>query len=267
MKKLFKAFKTVILALAYVAIYYAVTYLVQYAYMMWQNMSGMGSGSEIALNARNNSYALGVISMIVTFWVYALIVHKRGISLESISGKKVNPPIIYAMATCMAVGMRLLVSVYYSYSQSIETLKKSIDDAAAYSPELNTGVQVAVALFSIAVVTPLFEEFLFRGLIMRELMTCVRPWLAILLQAALFGLAHGVLFQSLFTFVVGIFLGVMYYKTQNIKTVALCHGVFNMSVILAQEGLTMKTGIIVAAMGVVLVVFSMSYILIYCKRK
>lgn len=267
MKKLGKALKSGFLALFYVGIYYGVTYAVRSLYVIWQESLGKISGSEIALNARNNTYALGVIAMIITFWVYLIVIKKRNFSIDYISEKKKNPAVIYAMAVCLAVGMRLLVSVYFSYSQGIEVLKKSIDDAATFSPELNTSTQVVIALFSIAVITPLFEEFLFRGLVMHELMTAVRPWLAILLQAALFGIAHGVLFQSLFTFVIGILLGIVYYRTQNLKTVALCHGAFNVSVILAQEELTLTTGIMVTAMGLVLVVFSMSYILIYCKRQ
>lgn len=267
MKKLGNAFKSGIMALIYVGAYYGITYAVRSLYVLWQESLGRVSGSEIVLSARNNSYALGVIAMIITFWVYLIIIKKRNFSIDYISEKKKNPAVIYAMAVCLAIGLRLLVSVYFSYSQSVETLKRSIDDAAVFTPELNSWTQIIIALFSIAVITPLFEEFLFRGLIMHEFMTSVRPWVAILLQAVLFGLAHGVLFQSLFTFVIGILLGTVYYKTQNLKTVALCHGAFNISVILAQGELTLATGAMVAAMGLVLVVFSMSYIIMYCKRK
>lgn len=267
MKKLGKAFKSGILALLYIGIYYAVTYAVRSVYVLWQESLGKVSGSEIVLSARNNTYALGVIAMIITFWVYLVIINKRNFSIDYISEKKKNPAVIYAMAVCLAIGMRLIVSVYFSYSQGVEVLKKSIDDAATFTPELSSSTQIIIALFSIVVITPLFEEFLFRGLIMHEFMTTVRPWLAILLQAVLFGLAHGVLFQSLFTFVIGILLGIVYYRTQNLKTVALCHGAFNVSVILAQEELTLITGAMVAVMGLVLVIFSMSYILMHCKRK
>lgn len=267
MKKLGNAFKSGILALLYVGIYYAVTYVVRSMYVLWQESLGKTSGSEIILGAKNNTYALGVIAMIITFWVYLIVIKKRNFSIDYISEKKKNPAIIYAMAICLAIGLRLLVSVYFSYSQGVEVLKKSIDDAATFTPELTNQTQIMIALFSIAVITPLFEEFLFRGLVMHELMTAVRPWLAILLQAVLFGFAHGVLFQSLFTFIIGILLGIVYYRTQNLKTVALCHGAFNISVILAQSELTLETGIMVTVMGLVLVVFSMSYILMYCKRK
>ncbi len=267
MKKLGKAFKSCLMAMFYVAIYYAVTYGVRLGYELWMESLGTVSGSEIALSARDNTYALGVISMIISFWIYLAIIKKRNFPIDYISEKKKNPPVIYAMSACLAVGMRLLVSVYFSYSQGVEILKKSIDEASEYTPQITTQTQIMITVFSIAVVAPLFEEFLFRGLVMHELMTSVRPWLAILLQAALFGLAHGVLFQSLFTFVVGILLGIVYYRTQNLRIVAVCHGVFNISAILAQENLSFKLGAMMAAMGLVLVIFSMNYILSYCKRR
>ena len=267
MKKFIETIKAFLISLLYVAIYFAVGIIVQLAYMLWQESLGKVSSSEIALNVMNNSYALTVIATIITFWIYLIIFRKIGTSPEKIAENKNRPPIIYAMAVCLAVGMRMLVTVYYAYSQNVEVLKRSIDAASATAPQLDGAVQLVVALFSIAVIAPLFEEFLFRGMIMKNFLKIMRPWAAIFLQALIFGVAHGVLFQSIFTAIAGIVFGVVYYRTRNLKTVVVCHSVFNLSVILAQNSLNFKTGIVMAAMGLVLVVFSLIYILAYCKRQ
>ena len=267
MKKLGKAVKAIILVAVYLGIYFAVSFLVQFAYVYWNKSSGTFTMAEIIRNATGNSYALSVISMVITFWVYLIIGKVRGISQNEISQNKKWPPIISVMALCLAIGMRLLVTVYYSYSQHVEVLRKSIEDSEKAVPEVIGLTQLLIAVFATIIIAPMFEEFLFRGLIMHELTMTVRPWLAILIQATLFGLAHGALFQSLFTFVIGVLLGIVYYRTKSLKITTICHGTFNCSAILAQDNLTLRTGVMVAVMGVVLVIFSMLYILKYCKRQ
>lgn len=267
MKNLWKRIKGILLALIYVAIYYAVSFIVQLVYMLWKNASTNGALSEIAIEATNNLYALTIIAIIITFWIYLIIGHKRKCQLDKVVENRQTPHIISAMAVCCAVGLRMLVTVYYHYSQNVELLKKSIDEASAITPQLTGTGQLLIAIFAIALIVPLFEELLFRGIIMHELQTIMRPWAAIGLQAILFGAAHGVLFQSIFAMVIGVILGVIYYKTKSFKTAVICHGAFNLSVVIAQSELNLQTSIIVSVLGLMLVALSFAYIIANSKNK
>ena len=267
MKRLSKLIKVILLSLGYVGIYYGATFLVQLIYLLWQKSLVGTSLSEIEINITNNSYALSVIASVLSFWIYLVIGKVRKCSLEEIIENRKKPPVISAMAVCLAVGMRFLVTAYYSFSQNIEILKKSIDEASAITPELTGMTSLVITLFSVVVIAPLFEELLFRGIIMRDFMKIMRPWAAITLQAVFFGAAHAVLFQSIFAFAVGIILGVVYYKTHSLKTVAICHGAFNISVILAQNELGATESIIMTVIGLVITVFALTYIIANSKEQ
>ena len=164
------------------------------------------------------------------------------------------------MMICLAVGLRLLVTVYYTVSKNIELLTKSIDSASDITPDLTGIAQILVALFCIAVMTPLFEEMLFRAIVMSELSSVMRPWAANVLQALMFGVAHAVLFQSIFTFVIGVIFGLLYRRLKSINALAICHGVFNVSVIFVPGALEMVSGIILTVGGLLLTVLPIVYI-------
>ena len=65
--------KGILTAVMYVAIFYGVSTVVQLLYMLWQNSGGEIEVSRIETNLINGAYALNVISMIITFWIYLII--------------------------------------------------------------------------------------------------------------------------------------------------------------------------------------------------
>lgn len=265
MKNSVKRSKGILTALMYVAIYYAVCTLTEIFYVLWQGGSAL-SLSEIENNLTDSSYSLGVISAIISLWIYIIIGKIRKCPIEkSISCEK-TPPITALMAICLAIGARLCVCSYYFFSQNVELLKKSIDDAAALTPRLTGTAELVTALFAVIVAAPLFEEVLFRGLVLGELRRVMRPWAAIFLQALIFGTAHAVLFQTLFAFVMGIVLGIVYTKTKSIFTAALCHGAFNLSVIFTGNSLSTSGAILTAALGLLLAMCSLMYIVLSGKE-
>ncbi len=266
MKKFCKKIKALLFVGLYLVIHYLVNWGVQMVYLLWKNTREDITLSELSTSAVNNAYALTVISSVICFWIYLIIGHMRKEPLDRVIENEKKPPVITAMAVCLAVGGRLLVTVYYYLSQEVTTLKESIEDAAATSPELTTTAQLLVALFAIIVVAPLFEEFLFRGIIMNEFLKIMRPWAAIGLQGILFGIIHGVLFQSIFAAVMGIFIGIVYFRTKSLKTAVVCHSVFNLSSSLTVIEMDFRTGIVLAVIGVILVAFSLTYIIQNCKR-
>ncbi len=79
-------------------------------------------------------------------------------------------------------------------------------------------------LISVAVMAPLLEEWLCRGLILRGLLKDgTRPVVAILVSAAFFALIHGNIWQALPAFVIGTLFGYVYYKTGSLKLTILMH--------------------------------------------
>ena len=262
-----KKLKAILQGALYVVLYYLISIVIQLVFLFWQRKILNKSIAEASANLIDYTYALSSIGAIFSIFVFSLIGKLRKVPIhKTIKNEKVVP-VINIMAVCMAIGARLLVSVFYSYAQKIQPLKESIEAAGEAVPKFHTLGQVTVALFAIIVLMPFFEEILFRGLFMGELMKSFRPWSAVIIQAVFFAAAHMVLFQSVFTFGVGVLLGIVYYKTQSLKTVTLFHGAFNLSVIIPQIDMSLKSVIVYGMSGIVLCAFSLTYIILYSKRK
>lgn len=85
---------------------------------------------------------------------------------------------------------------------------------------------VTVMLF-VAVIGPLVEEFVFRGVIYNGYRKAGGRIGAILLSSLLFGLMHMNLNQLVYAFVVGILLAVVVEAADSLWASALCHFIFN----------------------------------------
>ena len=82
--------------------------------------------------------------------------------------------------------------------------------------------------FAVGLFAPIAEEFVFRGAALRSLLNGTRkPWVAIILSALLFSLAHLNPAQMLHAFLVGLLLGWMYWRTGSIIPGIVYHWVNN----------------------------------------
>ena len=69
---------------------------------------------------------------------------------------------------------------------------------------------------AIGLLAPLAEEVVFRGAVLRSLLTQMKPWTAIAISALLFSIVHMNPAQMPFAFLAGILLGWMYWRTGSI---------------------------------------------------
>jgi membrane protease YdiL (CAAX protease family) len=103
------------------------------------------------------------------------------------------------------------------------------------SLEMLTNGPLWVALLSVSIFAPLFEEWLCRGLVLRGLMKNMNPTGAILVSAAFFAVLHMNPWQALPAFILGVLFGYVYYRTGSLKLTMLMHCVNNtFSVILSR---------------------------------
>ena len=100
-----------------------------------------------------------------------------------------------------------------------ETLKRSL--------ELLMDGPLWVALLSVSIFAPLFEEWLCRGLVLRGLMKHMNPTGAILVSAAFFAVLHMNPWQAIPAFMLGVLFGHVYYRTGSLKLTMLMHCVNN----------------------------------------
>jgi glutamate-5-semialdehyde dehydrogenase len=88
------------------------------------------------------------------------------------------------------------------------------------------------ATLALIVVAPLTEEFVCRYMVLGGLLRRVRPRRAILLSAVLFSALHLSLWQAPVTFLLGLLLGWVYYRTRSLSACIAGHALHNGVVLL-----------------------------------
>lgn len=119
--------------------------------------------------------------------------------------------------------------------EPISMLLPEMSETMKAAMEMMLNGPVWIVLISVSVFAPFFEEWLCRGIILRGLLTKVKPAWAIVISALIFGLIHGNLWQAIPAFIIGVILGYVYYKTGSLKLTMLMHCVNNtLSVIVSR---------------------------------
>ncbi len=122
----------------------------------------------------------------------------------------------------------ILTSLFTSPTNKEQVAVKFLKESLAHP---STAI---VALFSILIVAPLLEEFLFRGILFSYLRTKIGPYYAIFTSSLIFTLFHFSPSQSienfpllLTLFALGSYLAFAYEKTRSLSTSILLHVTFN----------------------------------------
>ena len=79
----------------------------------------------------------------------------------------------------------------------------------------------------VAIFAPIFEEWLCRGMVLRGLLTKMKPVWAIVISALFFAIIHANPWQALNAFLIGLMMGYVYYKTGSLLLTMLIHFVNN----------------------------------------
>jgi membrane protease YdiL (CAAX protease family) len=102
-------------------------------------------------------------------------------------------------------------------------------------PVINNGIQtlnginiVSIIVYGIVLI-PVLEETIFRGLILGDFLLAYSPAKAILLSSVLFACIHPNPSQIINAFIIGLFLGWIFYKTGSILPGIIIHAILNSS--------------------------------------
>ena len=79
----------------------------------------------------------------------------------------------------------------------------------------------------VAIFAPIFEEWMCRGMVLRGLLTKMKPVWAIVISALFFAVIHANPWQALNAFLIGMVMGYVYYKTGSLILTMIIHFVNN----------------------------------------
>jgi len=118
----------------------------------------------------------------------------------------------YLMSIFPTTGNRIIEELYNSTKEAFEMM-------------LNYKI---AGFLTVCIIAPVFEEILFRGILLRGLLQNNKnPFLAILLSAFLFGLAHMNPWQFLGAGLLGVVFGFVYYRTKSLWICIFLHALNN----------------------------------------
>lgn len=205
-----------------------------------QNTSGSFKYFYEILSESNNSDVLNDIFYGICYIVYMFILLILIASfLKQNIFKTVPMKIAHKELIVPAIIIGLLFSIigefYADYIASLLQIFNLQVHLDQFNFPNNTPALIAYAI-QISVLAPLFEEFIFRGMILQNLRKYGNVF-AVIVSSALFGILHGNFAQTPFAFLVGVALALIVLETGSIWVSILVHCLVN-SFSLVLDGLT-----------------------------
>ncbi|UUV17832.1 CPBP family intramembrane metalloprotease [Fusobacteria bacterium ZRK30] len=111
----------------------------------------------------------------------------------------------------------LMIGYYFWYHSSIGVITDKIPlPEWLKEAEMEMELHPYSTFFSMGIVAPIFEEFLMRGVILAGLLNRYNPKKAIIISALIFGIWHFNIVQSVNATLIGLLLGIIYYKSNSL---------------------------------------------------
>ena len=226
------AFSAVIHALFYVFIFFSCQYMVTAGYMMslmTGSLTMRGTLDETAVTQLleqtvGQAVMISLISNLLTILIICLIQQIRMRNPAKECG--LYPVNLLRCPTFLLFGAALNVFV----SGTISFLPLPEEVLAAFENQyaaLYGETPLWLEILSIAVITGITEELIFRGLVNSRLARALPARSVIFVSSVIFGLAHGVLVAVVYSALLGMVFCIMYEKFCSVIPSILTHVAFN----------------------------------------
>ena len=125
--------------------------------------------------------------------------------------------VVISIAFSMSIFWLQLFALYPIFPGFVDFLLEPI-------PMPENPIYLVITLVSIAIIGPIAEEFIFRGVLLHRMMKKTSMWGGILISSILFGLLHADVFGA---FIFGVIASLLYLKTRNLLIPILMHIINN----------------------------------------
>lgn len=156
---------------------------------------------------------------------------------SSLNPKKENRGLILPLLITI-IGMNITMSEAVNY---LELLFPMSDFLIRLLNEAFGGDPSFISLFlSIAIIAPIVEEVIMRGLILNGLLRRYSRFHSIIISAFLFGIYHANIYQFVPAFISGLLFGWLYSKTKSLLLCIFGHSIYNSMIIILDGVLNLK---------------------------
>lgn len=215
--------RTFLVPLFGAALYLAMQFIVVSAFML------ITRSTDIDRYTGSITFTVAAIMLpCVILWLFLSIKYEK----KELLRQRISVPRSVSAAV-IAIGMLGITSVYFSVLIYLSDYFPAIRDSITQYSKMVSDVEITLAgekiLYGIAVALlyPIIEEILFRGIIMQEFLSTMGRIPAIILSGLIFGLMHGQPVQIGYAFICGMIISAVYVYSQSIYLSILTHAVFN----------------------------------------
>lgn len=262
--------KGILKTFCYVALFLGmqllVSFGVQFVYGFQAGVEAAASGipidsveltQEMQMFLMENQNVLLMISGALTFlflWVFFKCRKKslsKEVQLEKLDKRMVLPCII------MGWSFSLLVSSVLNVIPLPEELVMSYAESSQGIAAGNYFVRILATV----VLIPMVEEVIFRGLIYTRLRKAINVPVAILVSSLVFGMMHGHILWTSYTFIGGILFAVVMEKTKSLKASILLHMALNsVSAVIGGIEISGLLAYVVILVALILIIGSLCFV-------
>jgi membrane protease YdiL (CAAX protease family) len=250
-----KHIKTTAIIIVYIGIYYVFQIVDSVIVEIQAIIKGMSQAESLDYASKNMGIIL-IPAMIISLVIYFFILKARKKNIFNICkprkvGKR-NIMLIILMVAGYSLALSAISVYVMKYFPSYNETSKS----------LSMGMTSWIGIIAVVISAPIFEEILFRGIILTEIRENLKVVPAVIIQAIAFGIYHLNPFQGIYASILALVLGYVCVKTKTIVGSITGHMTFNICgsfIFPVLVGYTAKYSIYYIILGIVVLLISTFY--------
>ena len=180
-------------------------------------------------DASNYASFYSMLIVIPVYFIYLYLRKKRSSSIlltERVSGTQVllSLAVVFAAMGLTQLWMIGIQEISQSWPWLFEKFQSYLDAVSSFSISTSP---LLFRILVIAVLVPIGEELLFRGIVQGEMRRAFGSTVAVIVTALLFAIFHLDVIQSSYVLIAGLTISITYELTEQMAIPALMHMVFN----------------------------------------
>lgn len=172
------------------------------------------------------STVLSCIYQFGTLLIITVFINKRFNTFNEVTNKFKIRKIDYLFAPLLVVSYIFITYGWFDYILFSIPTGDMFESAMEYFESL----PIVILLIETCIIAPIFEEVLYRGILLKGLINKYNSKRAIVYSSLIFGIAHLNIPQGINAFLLGLILGTVFYYTRSIYLCMIMHFVNNLLV-------------------------------------
>ncbi|WMJ82176.1 CPBP family intramembrane glutamic endopeptidase [Clostridium sp. MB40-C1] len=177
---------------------------------------------QFVRNGKTLAYGNLIVGILLKYFSIVVILKLFAQKFSEGSGHKKIKVRYFIITIFIIIGFRL----FYEYSIGSFVNKLDVNPIVEKAFEELASTPL-IFFISVCIVAPIFEEILFRGIILNGMAKALNEKLAIIISSFLFALIHMNLVQGINAFLLGLILGIIYLSTKSIYLSIFAHLINN----------------------------------------